>query len=206
MKAGPKKSTLRRNPKQRRSQQTVEAVLDAVVRILKREGPGAVTTNRIAEVAGVSIGSVYQYFPDKNSIFIALHERHVQEVDRRLQSTLIEHASAPLEVLVRALIQTMVDVHLPDPELFELLLTRVPHHPGPTKAFGTRLQGVIRLAIASRERELNARRNLDRVVFVVTHMIEALTHAAVLHRPPGISLDSAIEEISSAVLVYLREK
>lgn len=50
----------RRQPKQRRARQTVEAVLDAVVRVLKRDGVKAVTTNRVAEVAGVSIGSVGQ--------------------------------------------------------------------------------------------------------------------------------------------------
>ena len=54
---------------QRRALQTVDAILDAVLRILKREGTAAVTTNRIAEVAGVSIGSLYQYFPDKDAIF-----------------------------------------------------------------------------------------------------------------------------------------
>ena len=57
------RTSVRRRPKQRRSRQTVEAVLDAVVRLLKRGGSKTITTNRIAEVAGVSIGSVYQYFP-----------------------------------------------------------------------------------------------------------------------------------------------
>ena len=200
------RAPFRREPKQRRSQQTVEAVLDAVVRILKREGRGAVTTNRIADVAGVSIGSLYQYFPDKSAIFVALHERHVREVDRRLQSTLIEHSSSALDVLVRALIQTMVDVHRPDPELFELLSTRVPHRPQGSKAFGVRLHAVIRLAIASRERELDAGRDLDKVVFVVTNMIDALSHAAVLQRPPGLTLDAAVGETTNAVLAYLRSR
>jgi AcrR family transcriptional regulator len=59
------KSPIRRQPQQRRARQTVEAILDAVVRILKREGFQAITTNRVAEVAGVSIGSLYQYFPDR---------------------------------------------------------------------------------------------------------------------------------------------
>jgi hypothetical protein len=68
MKAKAGKTAARRRPKQRRAHQTVEAVLDAVARVLKREGVNAVTTNRIAEVAGVSIGSVYQYFPDKRSL------------------------------------------------------------------------------------------------------------------------------------------
>ncbi len=85
----------RRSPTQRRSQQTVKAMLEAVLRILKREGFDAVTTNRIAEVAGVSIGSVYQYFPNKRAIFIALHTRHVEQIDRVIQTALVEKPTRP---------------------------------------------------------------------------------------------------------------
>jgi len=116
----PKKSH-RRLPKQRRARQTVDAVLDAVVWVLKREGFKAVTTNRLAEVAGVSIGSVYQYFPDKQAIFVALHQRHIEQIDRMVESKLIEHAASSLEELMRAMIEAMVDAHSADPELYELL-------------------------------------------------------------------------------------
>ena len=80
-----KNSLRRRQPTQRRAQETVEAILDAVIRLLKRGGLSAITTNSIAETAGVSIGSVYQYFPDKQAIFIALHERHIHQVDQVLR-------------------------------------------------------------------------------------------------------------------------
>lgn len=70
-----RKQVVRRTPVQHRARQTVEAVLDAVVRVLKRHGVDGVTTNRIAVAAGVSIGSVYQYFPDKRAIYTALHDR-----------------------------------------------------------------------------------------------------------------------------------
>ena len=63
----------------------VEAVLAAVPVVVKRYGAASITTNRIAEVAGVSIGSLYQYFPDKRSVFGALHERHVGDVRRILE-------------------------------------------------------------------------------------------------------------------------
>src|ERR1700735_4980491 len=99
--------TIRRHPRQRRAHHTVEAVLDAVVRILKREGVKAVTTNRIAAVAGVSIGSVYQYFPDKRAIFVALHERHIQQIDRMVESKLFEHAVSSLDDLIRAMVEAM---------------------------------------------------------------------------------------------------
>src|SRR5580698_3934439 len=102
------KSPVRRRPKQRRALQTVEAVLDAVVRILKREGVKAVTTNLVAERAGVSIGSLYQYFPDKRAIFVVLHERHIEQIDRMVESKLFEHAESPLDGLIRAMVEAMI--------------------------------------------------------------------------------------------------
>jgi AcrR family transcriptional regulator len=195
---------VRRRPKQRRARQTVDAVLDAVVRVLKRNGLNAVTTNRIAEVAGVSIGSVYQYFPDKRAIFVALHQRHVDEIDRMVETELVEHAASSLDELVRAMVEGMIEAHATDPELHELLLTEVPHRADGTRDFAVRLHGAFRLAIASRHNELKTPRDLDTIVFVVTHMVEALCHGAVLRRPPGLSLEDAKEEVVRAVLAYLR--
>src|SRR6202521_2479782 len=198
------KADRRRKPQQRRARETVEAVLDAVVRTLKREGFEAVTTNRVAEVAGVSIGSVYQYFPDKRAIFAALHERHIQEIDRLVEAKLMEHAASPLDTLIRAMVEAMIDAHTPDPELYELLSTEVPHRAEGTKEFAVRLHGAFRLAISSRAHELKKRRDLDMVVFIVANMVEALSHGAVLRRPPTLSLEDAKEEVVSAVLSYLR--
>ena len=194
----------RRRPKQRRAQQTVDAVLDAVVRILKREGAGAVTTNRIAEVAGVSVGSVYQYFPDKQAIFVALHQRHIDQIDRMVQTTLVEHATSTLKDLMRAMVEGMIEAHRPDPELYHLLATEVPHRAEGTRDFAARLHGAFRLALASRAHELRKGSNLDGLVFVVTNMVESLSHAAMFRRPPSLSLASAQDEALRAVLAYLQ--
>ena len=194
----------RRRPKQRRARHTVEAVLDAVARILKREGVKAVTTNRIAEVAGVSIGSVYQYFPDKRAIFVSLHQRHIEEIDRLVETKLVENANSSLEELIRAMIEAMIDAHRPDPVLYELMFTEVPHRAQGTRDFAVRLHGAFRLAIAARAHELRKGRDLDKIVFVVTHMVESLSHGAVLRRPPGLSLADAKEEAVRAVLAYLK--
>jgi AcrR family transcriptional regulator len=198
------RSSVRRRPKQRRARQTVEAVLDAVIRLLKRDGSKAITTNRIAEVAGVSIGSVYQYFPDKRAIFTALHQRHVDQVDRMVQTKLVEHAESSIEELIRAMVAAMIEAHATDPELYELLMTEVPHRADGTRDFAVRLHGAFLLAISSRAHKLKKRRDLDKVVFVVTHMVEALCHGAVLRRPAGMSLKDAKEETVRAILAYLR--
>jgi AcrR family transcriptional regulator len=199
-----KKVSARRRPRQWRARQTVEAILDAVVRVLKRKGVAAITTNHVAEVAGVSIGSVYQYFPDRRAIFVALHQRHIEEIDRMVESTLIEHAATPLDELMGAMVEAMIDAHTADPELYDLLLTEVPHRADGTHDFATRLHGAFRLAISSRAHELKKRRDLDKIVFIVTHMVESLAHGAVLHRPSSVSLEEAKSEIVRAVIAYLR--
>jgi AcrR family transcriptional regulator len=198
------RASVRRRPKQRRARQTVEAVLDAVIRLLKRKGSEAITTNRIAEVAGVSIGSVYQYFPDKRAIFAALHQRHIDQIDRMVQTTLVEHAASSIDKLISAMVEAMVEAHATDPELYGLLMTEVPHRADGTREFAVRLHGAFLLAISSRAHQLKEGRDLDKVVFVVTHMVEALSHGAVLRRPARMSLKDAKEEVVRAILAYLR--
>jgi AcrR family transcriptional regulator len=203
MKLKSKKEPGRRQPKQRRALQTVDAVLDAVIRILKREGAHAVTTNRIAEVAGVSIGSLYQYFPDKHSIFEALHQRHVDQIDRMVEGTLVAHSASPLDDLVKSMVEAMVEAHEVDPELHELLMTEVPHRVDGKQEFAVRLHGVFLLAIAGRAHELKKHRDPVKTAFVVTHMVESLSHGVVLRRPPGLSRADAKKEAVRAVLAYL---
>jgi AcrR family transcriptional regulator len=171
--------------------------------VLKREGVSAVTTNRIAEVAGVSIGSIYQYFPDKQAIFVALHQRHIDHIDRMIEAKLVEHASASLDALIRAMIDGMIDAHTSDPELYELLATEVPHRADGTRDFAVRLHGAFRVALSAREKELKRGRDLDKLTFIITHMVESLSHGALFRRPPGISLTVAKAEVVRAVLAYL---
>jgi AcrR family transcriptional regulator len=204
MKSRAPNGSARRHPQQRRSRQTVEAVLDAVVRVLKQHGVDGVTTNRIAELAGVSIGSVYQYFPDKRAIFVALHDRHADQIGRLIESVLVEHAASSLEVFVRALIEALVDAHGSDPTFHELISTEVPHGADGARSLEARLRGAFRLAISSRARGDMPARDLDRVLFVVPHMVEALSHGAAYRRPPRLSLTAATEEAVRAVLAYLR--
>jgi AcrR family transcriptional regulator len=193
----------RRRPTQRRAVETVEAVLDATVRLLKRSGSGSITTNKIAELAGVSIGSLYQYFPNRGAIFQALHERHIDQIDRMIQDIVVEHAGAPLKDLIRAIIEAMVKSHAVDPALHELLMKEVPHRAGGTIDFARRLHGLFLLAISSRAQELKRGRNPDAMVFVVAHMIDALSHGAALRRPPALSPSEAQQEAVRAIMAYL---
>jgi AcrR family transcriptional regulator len=141
-------------PTQERAQVTVEAMLDAAVKLLKKSGSSAITTNRIAEAAGVSIGSVYQYFPNKRAIFIALHERHIAQVDSVLCGRLAKSAELTLDELIDSLADGMIELHSADPELSELLQAEVPHRAEGTRDFSVRLHGNFRKALAAHSKEL----------------------------------------------------
>ena len=183
---------------------SVDAVLDAVLRILKRDGTAAVTTNRIAEVAGVSIGSLYQYFPDKRAIFHALHRRHIEQVDQLIERTLVAHASSALEELVKALMEAMIEMHEGAPELYQALMAEVPHDSGGKQAFAVRLHGVFLLSIAARAHQLKKHHDPVKTALIVAHMVDALSHGVVLGRPQGLSRSDLKKEAVRAVLAYLR--
>lgn len=93
----------RRAPRQERAQVTVEAIFEAVAQIVATEGEAALTTNRIAERAGVSVGSLYQYFPSKEAIVTALLDRHCTQVMHALDALLAQalHEHWPPEQQVR---------------------------------------------------------------------------------------------------------
>jgi AcrR family transcriptional regulator len=191
----------RRQPRQERAKQTVEAVLDAVARVVKRDGIDELTTNRIAQLAGVSIGSLYQYFPDKRAILLAVRDRHVEQMARLVERALVAGAEASLATRVRGLLDAIIDAHALDPALYEALLARLP--PADHSSFERRLAGALRLAITASAHEFARSPNVERMLFVLPELFGSLAHAVVLRRPAKLSLRAAREEAACAVLAYL---
>src|SRR6516225_6686515 len=95
----------RKQPQQARAQETVRAILEATVQILDREGLDAATTTRIAEVAGVSIGSLYQYFSHRDAILNALQDREFERTLTLMQKVLADAnlEEAPAKTVKEAL-------------------------------------------------------------------------------------------------------
>jgi AcrR family transcriptional regulator len=94
----------RKAPRQSRSKQLVEAILEAAIRVLSREGATRFTTARVAETAGVSVGSLYQYFPNKEAILFRLQTDEWKRTGELLRSILADQSRPPLERL-RATVQ-----------------------------------------------------------------------------------------------------
>lgn len=194
----------RRRPTQSRAHETVDAILGGVIRLLKRGRGSAITTNSIARAAGVSIGSVYQYFPNKQAMFAALHERHIEQVDRVLLLKIRESAGESLEQLVSHLMDGMIELHAADPELAALLDSEVPHRAGPAKAFCIRLHQPLREALRPHVREMGGGAKLDLRAFLLANMLESFGHAVMQRRPPGLSQRNAALAACRAILACLR--
>ncbi len=112
----------RRTPRQQRSRETVNTLVEAAAQVFSREGVAA-TTNRIAERAGLSIGTLYQYFPDKFALLRALAERHVRDADRELTAEFarLRLAAPPFDDTMRDVLTAVVALHGDSPRLHALL-------------------------------------------------------------------------------------
>lgn len=188
----------RREPKQQRSRQTVDAVLEAVQLVVKRHGTRAITTNRIAEVAGVSVGSLYQYFPDKRAILTALHDRHVDDVQRVIGQTTADYASAELQEFTCELVQGLVNVH-DAAELHEIVSSAVPEG---ALGFRNALHQTFGRMLSRSNYKRYSPDETDRMLFVLPRMVESLVHGTA-QQARALSRDGARHEAIRTVLVYV---
>jgi AcrR family transcriptional regulator len=115
---------MRKVPRQERSRGTVEAIVEATTRILGERGWGGLTTNEVAEVAGVSIGSLYQYFPDKLALIEAVRRRHFDDVLAALRTA--DDNAKPLPQRIECIVQAMIGLHSRNPAVHGVLLEEAP--------------------------------------------------------------------------------
>lgn len=101
---------LRKQPVQGRSRVTTEALLQATLQVLVREGYARLTTTRVAERAGVSVGTLYQYFPDKRSLVMALKQRYFGLMLEAIRSATAANIGASPETTIRAALAALIAV------------------------------------------------------------------------------------------------
>ena len=198
----------RKQASQDRSRSTVDALVGATTRILVKEGYDQASTNRIAEVAGVSIGSLYQYFPSKEALVAAVIDRHTQELSQVTRNAMVRMAARPIEVAAREFVSVAIDAHRVDPKLHAVLTEQIPRV--------GRLENVeanIREGYALVRGYLEAHRDEidvadpDLAAFVCVTVVEALTHAAVLRRPDLLAGEKAqkfVDDVTRLLVRYLR--
>ena len=198
----------RKNAGQARSRATVDALVEATARILVRDGFDRASTNRIAGEAGVSVGSLYQYYPSKEALVVAVIERHNRDLLGVVRGAMTAVAGQPLDAGVRGLVAAAVEAHRLDPRLHRVLAEQIPRTGAleDVEAFNRETHGLFRTYLEG-HRDALRDLDLDLAAFVCVTSIEALTHTAVLHRPEMLSDAAAgtlVDEATRLVMGYLR--
>jgi len=197
----------RKNASQERSRATVDALVEATARILVREGFEKTSTNRIAEIAGVSVGSLYQYFPGKEALVAAVIDRHNEEIMGIVRTTLTEVADMPIEKAVRRLVAVAIEAHRINPKLHRVLAEQIPRAGKlDVEAFNREVHTLVRAYLDSRRKEMR-KIDLDVATFICVSAIEAVAHNVVLNQAeilPDKMVRTLVDETTRMVVGYLR--
>jgi AcrR family transcriptional regulator len=183
----------------------LETILQAATRVLIREGYARTTTNRVAIAAGISVGSLYQYFPSKDALVVALLRRHRESMLQVLASHL--HGlttTAPIETTVRALVRAMLEAHGVNPRLHRVMIEQVLRKDARAEVgdFEPRVEELLAGALHVHRARLRIR-NVDLAAFILVRTMLAVSHAAVVDQPERARDPRLVDELSDLVLRYL---
>jgi AcrR family transcriptional regulator len=195
----------RKLPRQSRSQATVDAILDATAQVLVERGYADTSTNSVAQRAGVSVGSLYQYFPNKDALIAALHDRHGKKMLDVVERALARHAGASLRDAMTGVIESVVEAHRLDADLHQVLERQfLPHEPEvhDHDEMERHLADQLTRLLQAHRTELTVP-DIKLAAFTLLHAVHALVHAAVLERPAGVSLKALTRETVQLALAYL---
>ncbi len=195
----------RRTPRQQRSQETVEVILQATAQVLAEHGYAKSSTNRIAKRAGVSVGSLYQYFPNKDALFQALIERHVSAQNDAFSALFSISLGSPPPVLITQAVRALVASHQVQPELHLLLISQLGglEQAAELLTLDTRAIQALEAYFRVQSKSLRPMENPRLVAEVIVFAVEAVVHRSLMERPDKLD-DPAVErELIRLVEGYL---
>lgn len=197
--------TTQKKPRQARAQVTRSAILDATIRILERESLDAATTTRIAEVAGVSVGSLYHYFPHRDAILDALQDREFERALAHMQGVLSrDNLQLAPRQLIELVVRGLADLYAASPALHRVLVIEGLRVTATERvqAFDLRVIAVIRQFLAVRSDQLRCT-DFDTAAFVAYQSVRATMLASLLERVPALDQETLIEQVVDLVTRYL---
>jgi AcrR family transcriptional regulator len=194
----------RKRPQQRRSQATVEAILDAAAHLFCENGFSSATTNAIAERAGVSIGSCYQYFPNKRALLEALRERHIKGLWAVIGSACDEACALPWPGALRHIIARCSAYNGRHLALMATLHTELPVHARTMDRMvmaRSTFEHRLRSFLEAHQGSITV--SVDRALFMMPALGRGIFSAAAIEQPHAVQDEKFVDEIVSIMLGYL---
>lgn len=194
----------RRNPKQARALETVEIIFEATTRILQREGRPALNTNLIAEQAGISIGTLYQYFPNKEAILVAMARRELETSSKAVLKAIADGSSDPQIDVARHAVRALIATFARQRKVRQILIDTLV-----AQGFGAELdqnvQKVVQVISGQTERFLPGRKEPlpPIILFVITRAVTGVLRAASHEQPSLLGLAEFEDALVLLVRAYL---
>jgi AcrR family transcriptional regulator len=187
---------MRKTPRQARAAHTVDAILEAAAQILQSEGEERLNTNRIAERAGFSIGTLYQYFPDKEGILAAIAEREREKIQGAVVKALREIRPEDFEGAVREIVRTLIGAFVTRRRARKIILmTMLRRWQVSPDNRGVDDIAALLVNSAGRERSAAARPRSPAAAVVLTRAIQGAIRAAVLEMSPHLETREFEDEL-----------
>jgi AcrR family transcriptional regulator len=186
----------------------VAAILTAARELFGKCGYARVTTNHIAARAGVSIGSLYQYFPNKEAILLRLVEDHLHEVENQIEMALTEFADPAVRftTALENLFSRSLAFHEEDPDFHRMLGTEFDLPPALQGAHHRRGQYAERVALILRERPDVDCRDYNITAHIISQTLEALSRWLVHNAPADLDRERFIREAVTMVAGYVTRR
>jgi len=196
--------TPRNQPQQPRSRATVAVILDAAIRVLDREGLDALSTSRVAEVAGVSVGTLYQYFAHRDAIIEALQNRELERAGAMLERVLKSAEPISDRELARSVVEELLRLYRAAPALHRVLAARGLSISPPERvvAFDARSVALLRAFLAMAGPRIRPS-NLEAAAFVIYQSVRASMLAYLLESPASVDDAVLVEELTQLIVRYL---
>jgi len=193
----------RKKPRQDRSQATVDVIFEAAARIFEKVGFQAATTNAIAERAGVSVGSLYQYFPNKLAVLSALRERHFEEKMQKLADACDRGCATSLVDGVRLISEVNAAHHIGGRTLTHVFHTELP--PIWPDRIGrpcvTHFRERLRVFLETHRERIRV--DVEQAVFFTLALGASVIKSALVDRPQDIENGVIARETTEAILLFL---
>jgi AcrR family transcriptional regulator len=194
----------RRVPTQGRSKETVDAIAEAAARVFATEGLEGSTIAAIAKVAGVSVGSMYQYFPSKEALIVAVFEREERRMERIFLECVASEGVADVHRLLRTFLASMLTIYENEGALLRVLLEEVPRVAGigPVQAVDLAAAKHVRLLLeAARDRILP--RDLDVAARLLVRTLRYNLIAVLAEPIAGCDREAFLDELTALLANYL---
>jgi AcrR family transcriptional regulator len=198
-------STPRRVPRQERSRALVDRILDAARDVLIAHGYDGASTNRIAAAAGISPGSLYQYFPNKDAIAAAVIDRFSDQLSAQVAANVSQRLSQPAPDYVRESIAALLDALDVHPEFLRAVMEQTPRLGASSKLliFEQRISELTVAYLTINRKQSRSDVSFDTATWVLVRMVEHLCVRYILDQPK-ISRAEFIDEVATMALNYLR--